>query len=118
MRLCDNRPSKVSANHESQVSRMTTIIKPMTEFAADLESKVAGRISVEKLQEIHPRDEFGKVSKIIWGNLDRYFSDSDAREKDSQYAHMQIGEMRKLVKLMETGGSLEDFSAITFVSRR
>ena len=91
------------------------MIKPMAEFASDLEAVIAGRVSVAELRENHPYSEFGNISDIIWANLEHYFSDSKLREKDPEYAHMQIGEMRKLIRLLESGGSLEDFSVITFL---
>ena len=94
---------------------MTETIKPMTEFAYDLVAVIAGRKTSDELRENHPRDEYGEISEVIWGNLEHYFADVDIREKDSDYAHMQIAEIRKLVNLLESGGSLEEFSAITFL---
>ncbi len=87
----------------------------MPQFASDLESFLAGRLTTDELRSKHPRNEFGEISEIIWGNLEHFLADADIRHTDSAYANMQLSEMRKLVNLLESGGSVAGYSKITFL---
>jgi len=87
----------------------------MPQFASDLVSFLAGRLTKDELRSKHPRNEFGEVSEIIWGSLEHFLADADKRHADSAYANMQISEMRKLVNLLESGGSVAKYSEITFL---
>ena len=83
-------------------------------LANDLEGLMAGRISAEDLRTKYPVEAMGDRGQSIWRGLERFIGDRDRRTGDADYAHMQLSQMRTLIRLLGNDGTAEDFAAITF----
>lgn len=92
--------------------------QPMPEFATDLESLLAGRLAEAELRTRHPVDEYGQTSETIWRNLETFLGDAKRRQTDLPFCHQQLAQMRKLIKLIEAGGTVTEFASITFAVDR
>ena len=85
--------------------------RALPQLASDLEGMLARRKSADELRSLHPRDELGAISEVIWGHLEHFIAAEEIRAEDADYANMQISEMRKLIRLLESGGSKSEFLA-------
>ena len=90
----------------------------MPQFATDLESLLAGRLAEAELRARHPADEFGETSQTIWRGLETFLADAERRKTDLDFCHRQLSQMRKLVRMIETGDTVPEFAKITFMMER
>jgi len=61
---------------------------------------------------VNSSESIGQLSRSnrLWGNLERYWADSDIREREPAHRKMQNEEMEKLVGLLRTGAPAQTLS--------
>ena len=90
----------------------------LANFANQLEALMAGQTTSEKLRQTYPADALGEPGPAIWRALERFIEDASRRADDADYAHMQLAQMRSLIRLLENGGDASEFATITFQDDR
>lgn len=86
-----------------------------SELAEDLEKLMKDASGDVDLWEKYGEISAGNDIEQILANLDHFVADGDIRAKDPIYKQMQENEMRKLIKLLKSGGPLSDILKINFL---
>jgi len=87
------------------------------QLTTDLKDLMRGHLSEQAFREKYNRSSGLAVLEWIWHGLEHYLADADIRAKDPEYRKMQNQELRRLIQLLEEGGSEKQIRAISFLGR-